>query len=200
MNLYLGKPQDRSRKLTLLLCFLFICIFSIQARYHSKSGPLKVNEQPYRGMVDYFIKGAEELGVPYTDLNAEYASGVMPLYLTQENGRRCGTNKAFIEPARKQGRLTVHKYSHVTKVLLDGPENRAIGVEYIRHGVKRQAFSTKEVIISAGSLNSPHILMHSGIGPRDQLEKFNVIHFVLLTSRRMLPSHCQTLWCRRYFN
>ena len=57
---------------------------------------------------------------------------------------------------------------------MQGASNKAIGVEYIRHGMTRKAFAAKEVIISAGALSSPQILMLSGLGPRDQLEKFNV--------------------------
>ena len=70
--------------------------------------------------------------------------------------------------------MSIYKYAHVTKVLLKGPENLAYGVEYVRHGMKRVAFAAKEVILSAGALNSPHILMMSGIGPKEQLESFNV--------------------------
>lgn len=60
------------------------------------------------------------------------------------------------------------------QILFDGPENRAYGVEYVRHGIRRRAFATKEVILSAGALSSPQILMLSGIGPREHLESFNV--------------------------
>ena len=155
-----------------------------QARYHSKEGPLKVNEQPVTDLMSYYIRGASELGIPYKDLNAEYIEGIMPMYVTQDKGRRCGTYQAFIQPARKRKTLTVRKFSHVTKILLDGPSNRAFGVEYLRHGVRRIAFSSKEVVISAGALNSPQLLMLSGLGPSDQLEKFNVINFL---NARLIP-------------
>ena len=58
--------------------------------------------------------------------------------------------------------------------MLEGPENQAYGVEYIRHGVKKVAFAANEVIISAGALNSPQILMLSGIGPKEHLDAFDV--------------------------
>lgn len=82
--------------------------------------------------------------------------------------------KAFIAPARKRKNLTVYKFAHASRVLFQKNSNRAVGVEFVRHGVTHEAFATKEVILSAGSLKSPQILMLSGVGPRDQLEKFEI--------------------------
>ena len=67
--------------------------------------------------MDSILEGAGEFGIPYKDLNAEYVEGIMPLYVTQDKGRRCGTGRAFLEPARKRKTLTVYKFAHVTKVI-----------------------------------------------------------------------------------
>lgn len=75
------------------------------------------------------------------------------------------------------------------QILFDGPENRAVGVEYIRHGVKRRAFATKEVIISAGAMNSPQVLMLSGIGPKEHLESLNVRDISMINLFSCLLSH-----------
>lgn len=91
-----------------------------------------------------------------------------------KNGRRVSTYTAFIEPIRKNPNLTIYKYAEVTKVLIRGEQKEAYGVEYVRHGRTRIAYATKEVILSAGAIQSPKILMHSGIGPRSHLESFGV--------------------------
>ena len=70
--------------------------------------------------------------------------------------------------------MKIYKYAHASRVLFQKNSQRAVGVEFVRHGVTRQAFATNEVILSAGALKSPQILMLSGLGPRDQLEKFQI--------------------------
>lgn len=92
----------------------------------------------------------------------------------QKNGRRVSTYTAFLEPLRNSPRLTIYKFSEVSRVLLRGDDNEVFGVEYMRHGVKKVALAKREVVISAGSIQSPKILMHSGIGPKSQLESFGV--------------------------
>ncbi|CAG7821477.1 unnamed protein product, partial [Allacma fusca] len=70
--------------------------------------------------------------------------------------------------------LHVRKFSQVSKIVFEGPDNRAVGVEYFRYGRKEVAFASKEVILSAGSINSPQILMLSGIGPKEHLESLQL--------------------------
>jgi len=85
-----------------------------------------------------------------------------------------GTFQAFIDPIRDRKSLSVYKFSHVNRLIFDGKDERIIGVEYTRHGRQKIAKATKEVIVSAGSLNSPKILMLSGIGPKEHLESHGV--------------------------
>lgn len=90
------------------------------------------------------------------------------------NGRRLSTYTAFLEPLQNNPRLTIYKFSEVTRVLLRGDDNEAFGVEYIRHGVKKSAFAKREIIVSAGAIQSPKILMNSGLGPKAHLESLGV--------------------------
>ncbi|XP_021948924.1 glucose dehydrogenase [FAD, quinone] [Folsomia candida] len=142
-------------------------------KYHGHGGLLSVTKAPYQGLAEYWIKAAKEHGYNATDLNARYTEGFSPIYYTQKHGRRYGTYRAFLEPARSRKNLFIYKYSDVQKVLFRGksPDLEAYGVEYVRHGVRKRAFAKKEVIVSAGTVMSPHLLMHSGIGPRKQLEE-----------------------------
>ncbi|CAG7833011.1 unnamed protein product [Allacma fusca] len=162
-------------------------------RYHSHGGNLRVGQPPYKGMADVFCKAAEEVGIPTTDLNAEFIEGCSPVYLTQKRGKRLGTYHAFLKPIKQRRNFRIRKYSHVTKVLFEGPENLAVGVEYVRHGVTKRAFASKEVILSAGALNSPQILMLSGVGPNEHLRSFGIPIIADLPVGKNLQDHVFSL-------
>lgn len=87
---------------------------------------------------------------------------------------RCSTAKAFLRPVRLRKNLHVALFTHVTRVIIDPLTKRALGVEYIRDGVKSVVHTKREIILSAGAIGSPHILMNSGIGPRQNLENVGV--------------------------
>lgn len=87
-----------------------------------------------------------------------------------KDGRRCSTNTAFLLPAKNRANLHIKKCSIVTRILIDAHTKKATGVEFISKNRKYQAFVRKEVIISAGSINSPQLLMLSGIGPKCHLK------------------------------
>lgn len=96
---------------------------------------------------------------------------------TSRHGERLSTNAAFIRPIRrKRKNLTIRTQAHVTRVLIDPTTKHAFGVEYIRDGDAkiRTVRARKEVIICAGSINSPKLLLLSGVGPRKQLEYFGI--------------------------
>lgn len=114
------------------------------------------------------------MGYDIVDVNGETQTGFAFYQFTMRRGSRCSTAKAFIRPVRHRKNLHVALFSHVTKVLIDENTKRAIGVEYIRDGWKRAVYATREVILSAGAIGSPHLLMLSGIGPRSNLEEVGV--------------------------
>jgi choline dehydrogenase-like flavoprotein len=134
---------------------------------HGNSGPLHVGfasewERDLPPMLDLF----EEAGFPLNpDHNSGNPIGMSVLVNSSHNGRR-STSNDLLTPMPDN--LTVITVSPVHRILLEG--TKAVGVE--SNGTRY--FASKEVVLSAGSLNSPKILMHSGIGPRDQLEKFNI--------------------------
>lgn len=118
------------------------------------------------------------MGYDIRDINGEKQTGFALYQYTMRRGARCSTAKAFLRPIRLRKNLHISLYSHVTKVLIDKRTRRAYGVEYIRNGQKRRIFATKEVILSAGAINSPHLLMLSGVGNKQHLEEkgIQVIH------------------------
>jgi choline dehydrogenase len=87
-----------------------------------------------------------------------------------KNGRRCSTNTAFLFPTQGRSNLFVKKYSLVTRILIDIVNKTAIGVEFVSNNKTYRAFVRKEVIISGGAINSPQLLMLSGIGPKKHLK------------------------------
>lgn len=86
-----------------------------------------------------------------------------------KDGRRCSTNKAFMFPTKTRSNLHVRKYSMVTQILINEVTKEVIGVEFVLDSKKYRVFVQKEVIISAGAINSPQLLMLSGIGPKKHL-------------------------------
>jgi choline dehydrogenase len=114
------------------------------------------------------------MGYDFVDINGEQQTGFAFFQFTMRRATRCSAAKAFLNPIRLRPNLHVALFTHVTKVIIDESTNRAMGVQYIRNGVKHEVFAKREVILSAGAIGTPHLLMLSGIGPRENLEKVGV--------------------------
>lgn len=147
--------------------------------YHSVGGYQSVGRFPYTDQNVYtFINGSLELGYKEVDYNAAHVTGVRVLQLTQENGERRSTNRAFLEPVRQlRNNLKIITNVRVTKVLIDPTNKRAYGIEYaheMNRAVKGRLLARKEVVISAGAVNSPQLLILSGVGPQEVLKKLGI--------------------------
>lgn len=138
-------------------------------------GYLTVQDSPYNTPVGVaFLQAGEEMGYDIVDVNGEQQTGFAFYQFTMRRGARCSTSKAFIRPVRQRKNLHVALFSHVTKVIIDPETKRALGVEFLRHGKTESVYAKREVILSAGAINSPHIMMLSGLGPRKMLEKVGI--------------------------
>jgi len=138
------------------------------------SGPVHVRRQHLRlEVVDDFVTAAQQAGHPFNpDFNGEQQQGVALAQVSQRRGLRASTSTAYLRPVRKRRNLTVLTSAFVTKVrIVDG---RAVGVEYTRDGAAHVAAAAREVIVSAGALTSPKLLMLSGVGPADHLREHGV--------------------------
>lgn len=102
------------------------------------------------------------------------SAGCSYVLANTRRGARCSASKAFLRPVRRRRNLHVSKRSRALKVLLDASGQRAVGVEYLKEGRRRRVFAAKEVVLSAGALNTPQLLMLSGIGPADHLEALGI--------------------------
>ena len=139
------------------------------SQYHGDRGTLTVSDlRDPNPLSSVFVDAAVEAGIKRNDdINGAEQDGVGLSHVTQTRGSRCSTADAFLKPIRKRENLTVVTGAHVTRVVLDG--TRAVGVEYSVGGVTQTAEASREVILSGGAINSPQLLMLSGIGPAAHL-------------------------------
>lgn len=147
--------------------------------YHGHGGYLTIQESPWHTpLVAAFVEGGTELGYENRDINGARQTGFMIAQGTIRRGSRCSTAKAFIRPIRLRKNFHLALNTHVTKIDIDPSTKRMIGVEFVRHGQKHFVRARKEIILSAGSINTPQVLMLSGVGPADHLREMgiNVIH------------------------
>ncbi|XP_048873766.1 choline dehydrogenase, mitochondrial [Brienomyrus brachyistius] len=143
-------------------------------RYRGGSGPLHVS----RGKTDHplhhaFIQAGQQAGYPFTDdMNGYQQEGVGWMDMTIYKGKRWSTASAYLRPVLARPNLTAQVRCLTTKILFQG--SKAIGVEYIQNGEKKKAFAEKQVILSGGAINSPQVLMLSGVGNADDLKKLDI--------------------------
>lgn len=143
--------------------------------YHNTGGYLTVQESPWHTpLVAAFVEAGTELGYENRDINGAKQQGFMIAQGTIRRGSRCSTAKAFIRPVRLRKNLHTALNAQVTKVLIDPVKEQAIGVEFFRNGKRYKIYARKEVILSAGAINSPQIMMLSGIGHRQHLEELGI--------------------------
>lgn len=149
--------------------------------FHSTQGPLDVGRYPYvDDNVDVLLSAFNELGYNYTDINGRNQLGFMRIQTMSYYGERVSTYTAFIEPVRKlRSNLDIVSEALVSKILLEETRdtNKAVGISYIKNGTKIKVKANKEVILSAGAIGSPKLLMQSGIGPKEYLEYLDIKTF-----------------------
>lgn len=144
-------------------------------KYHGQSGHVNVEHAPFRTTKGKaWVKAAQEFGFKYGDHNGAEPSGVSFLQLSMKNGTRHSSSRAYLHPINGRNNLHVSKNSMVTKLIFDGSNTKVIGVEFEKFGKKYKILAKKEVIVSAGAINSPQLLMLSGIGPREHLEAMRI--------------------------
>ncbi len=143
--------------------------------YRGDKGELGVNNgnEMVNPLYKAFIKAGEQANYPVTqDYNGEQQEGFGPMHMTVKNGYRCSTSRAYLDPVKQRKNLTIITKALVSKVLLQ--EQRATGIEYQKGGKTHIVNCNKEVVLSAGSIGSPHILQLSGIGEPKTLKAAGV--------------------------
>lgn len=134
-----------------------------------------MQDAPYNTPIGVaFLQAGEEMGYEILDVNGEQQTGFAFYQFNMRRGTRCSNAKAFLRPVRLRKNLHVAIFTHTTKIITDPTTKRAMGVEFIRNGRLQTAYAKREVILSAGAINSPHLLMVSGIGPAEHLQEVGV--------------------------
>ena len=144
-------------------------------QYHGVGGPLTVSTTHYTTPIaGAFLEAAKLFGYPNLDFNGAQQTGFAIPQGTIRRGARCSTSKAFIRDLNGERKnLDVVINAQVTRVLLDA-NNRAIGVQFDKNKLSHNVYANREVVLSAGSINSPMLMMLSGIGPCDHLAEVGI--------------------------
>jgi choline dehydrogenase len=142
--------------------------------FHGADGPLYVSDvRDPNPLSEAFLRSAVGLGIPKnSDFNADHLEGVGYCQFTRKNGRRYSSATAYLTPARNRRNLEIWTNTHVTRVVFT--HGRATDVSCIRGGREINVGAEREIVISGGAVNSPVLLMHSGIGPAQLLQRHSI--------------------------
>ncbi|MEI7612713.1 MAG: choline dehydrogenase [Betaproteobacteria bacterium] len=159
---------------------------------HGDDGPLRVsNIGEKHELMEAIIAGAQSLGVRYNDdFNGHQQEGVGYFQLTTDKGFRCSTATAYLKPARRRKNIKVITSAQATRVLFSG--SRASGITYLHQGKEQTALASREVILTAGALQSPKLLELSGVGDASRLASLGItVHQHLPGVGENLQDHLQ---------
>ncbi len=142
--------------------------------FHGVGGPLNVMDlRSPNPFCANFIEAGREAGFPVNrDFNGADQEGVGPYQVTHKNGERHSAAKGYLTPNLQRLNLEVITGAHTTRILMEG--RRAVGVEFRQGGTLHQRHATREVLLCAGALQSPQILLLSGVGPAAQLQQHGI--------------------------
>lgn len=146
----------------------------LSGTYHAQGGPLRVEDRVYtHPLSEAWVDSAVSAGLKRTDdFNGAEQEGAGQYQVTCRNGRRWSTEKAFLAPARARRNLTVETGALASRLEIEG--DRVTGVTFRRSGAEHTVRATREVLLSGGAINSPQLLLLSGIGPRAHLAEVGI--------------------------
>jgi choline dehydrogenase len=141
--------------------------------YHGAGGPLHVQDGHRAAATKAFVEAAKACGQPANDdFNGAQQDGVGYYQVTQRSGRRCSTADAYLRPAMDRPNLVVRTDALVTRIEVSG--GRACVVHYLHGGAQEEVRADREILLCGGTVNSPQLLMLSGIGPADHLREMGI--------------------------
>ncbi|XP_071530904.1 glucose dehydrogenase [FAD, quinone]-like [Panulirus ornatus] len=144
------------------------------AEYHGRGGPVAVDDKRWGSpLLRAFLKAGQQLGYSVVDPNGPEQIGFSVADMTQRDGRRASVAEAYLLRAESLNNLHVISNAHVTQVLFDD-QKRAVGVRYEHRDKARTVLARREVVVSAGAIGSPHLLMVSGVGPAQHLQQYKI--------------------------
>ncbi|CAG0902764.1 unnamed protein product [Darwinula stevensoni] len=161
------------------------------APYHGTGGYFPVSHTYVTDVLPAFIEAGESLGFPYNkDYNGASQRGFSRVQVAAKRGKRYSTARAYLKPVRHRRNLHVLLNTPVSRIVIDESTKTAKGIEYLNEdGSRRFVSATREVILSAGVVASPQILMLSGIGPKKELEKHGILMLSGIGPKKELEKH-----------
>jgi len=142
-------------------------------KFHGSGGPLAVSDVERHPIAEAFIDSAMALGFERNDdFNGAQQDGVGYHQTTTRNGKRCSTAVGYLNPARGRSNLQIVTHAYSEKIVVEG--KRAVAVRYRQHGEVKTARARREIVVCSGAINSPQLLLLSGIGPAAQLARFGI--------------------------
>ena len=147
---------------------------SFANEHHGVDGPLKVSDQKFTHPLTYkWLRACQQAGIPFnSDFNAKERAGCGLYQVTNRNGRRSSAATAYLRPAERRSNIRVLTDAHALRLIMR--ERRALGVEVRYRNTNRVIRARREVIVAAGAIGTPHLLMLSGIGPADHLRQSGI--------------------------
>ena len=167
--------------------------------YHGQDGPLNVSKIRHENKpVKDFVKSGSEIFGFNEDFNGEEQEGIGFYQCTQKDGKRCSAAKAYLVPCLDRDNLTILTDTNVNKIVIEN--KKAVGVECIdKDGNYFILKANKEVILSSGAFGSPQIMLRSGVGPRNEINKHGIEHLHELPGvGKNLQDHIDYLTVHRY--
>ena len=144
------------------------------SEYHGIGGPIHVSDARDPNPLSVaFVEAAQQVGFCLNrDFNDGDQEGFGLYQVTQKEGQRCSAAVGYLHPALERDNFTAIPYAHVTRLEFDG--NRCVGVHYVREGKAQEVEAGREVVLCGGAINSPQLLMLSGIGPPEHLNALGI--------------------------
>lgn len=150
-------------------------LHNFDRKYHSQGGPVHVeNPQHDSPMTEVVVQAGKELGLEEVDYNGQHQLGISAPQINTEHGKRESSSQAYLVPHKNRHNLVVRPLSQALQIIISPHTKEATGVKYLHNGKLFIAKADKEVIVSAGALNSPKLLMLSGVGPKEDLEHLHI--------------------------
>ena len=143
---------------------------TLGAPHHGATGPLGVSTLDAQPMTRVFVQACQQFGIPHTsDFNGPEQAGCGVYQITTKDAKRCSAAVGYLNPAKPRPNLTIETDCQVNRIVVE--DGTAIGVDYIKGGQTIAARASREVLLTAGAIGSPKLMMLSGLGPADHLRE-----------------------------
>jgi len=146
---------------------------TLSGPWHGIGGPLGVSSPPPHPLTRAFVQSCQEIGMPYNpDFSGARQDGAGPYQTTTRNARRCSTAVGYLRPALSRKNLNLRTGAQIVRIAIE--KGRAVGVEVMEGGRPTLLRAEREVLLTAGAIGSPKLMLLSGMGPADELKGLGI--------------------------